>query len=59
MTEPSSIMAMNRDPDFLTRRWIDEQLVSPLAGALLHESGRLQLANDFVPAHLAKSITYR
>jgi len=45
-------MAMNRDPDFLAVRGVYEQLVSPLARTLLHESGRLQLANHLFPAHL-------
>jgi hypothetical protein len=40
-------MAMNRDPDFLSRRGIYEQFVGPLDGTLLHESGRFELSNHF------------
>jgi formate hydrogenlyase transcriptional activator len=40
-------MAVDRDPDFFAGCRINEQPVSALPGALLHESGRFQFTNDF------------
>jgi len=44
-------MAVNRDPDFLARGWVYEEPMCALASSFLDETGRLQPANHFFPAH--------
>src|SRR5215216_472375 len=44
-------MPVHGDPDFLAALRMNEQPMTTLAGALLDEAGRLQLADDFIPSH--------
>jgi hypothetical protein len=44
-------MPVHGDPDFLAALRMNEQPMATLAGALLDEAGRLQLADDFIPSH--------
>jgi hypothetical protein len=51
-------MSMDGDPDFFAGLGMNEQPMTALAGTLLDEASRLQLADDFVPCHRF-NLTYR